>query len=85
MSIDQQAGQQARLSRFRPAPMIAGIGGELASNNGPRLIVDERPMLARVEAFEGLRAAVRFGFNPKKSGPDHAVSVIFPARAESER
>ena len=49
MSIDQQAGQQARLGRFRPAPMIAGIGGELASDNGPGLIVDERPMLARVE------------------------------------
>ena len=36
-------------------------------------------------ASEGARAAVRFGFNPKKSGPDHAVPVIFPARAESER
>ena len=34
---------------------------------------------------EGLRAAVRFGFNPKKSGPDHAVPVIFRAMAESER
>jgi hypothetical protein len=32
-----------------------------------------------------LKAAVRFGFNPKKSGPDHAVPVIFLARAESER
>ena len=27
----------------------------------------------------------RFGFNPKKSGPDHAVPVIFLAMAESER
>jgi hypothetical protein len=34
---------------------------------------------------ERLKAAVRFGFNPKKSGPDHAVPVIFLARAESER
>ena len=49
MSIDQQAGQQARLSCFRPAPMIAGIGGELASNNGPGLRADQRRMLARVE------------------------------------
>jgi hypothetical protein len=49
VSIDQQAGQQARLSRFRPAPMIAGIGGELASDNRPGLIVDQRRMLARVE------------------------------------
>jgi hypothetical protein len=31
------------------------------------------------------RAAVRFGFNPKKSGPDQATPVIFLARAESER
>jgi len=31
------------------------------------------------------RAAERFGFNPKKSGPDHAVPVIFLARPESER
>jgi hypothetical protein len=31
------------------------------------------------------RVADRFGFNPKKSGPDHAVPVIFRARAESER
>ena len=29
--------------------------------------------------------ADRFGFNPKKSGPDHAVPVIFLAMAESER
>jgi hypothetical protein len=29
--------------------MIAGIGGELASDNGPGLIVDQRRMLARVE------------------------------------
>ena len=35
--------------RFRPAPMIASIGGELASNDGPGLIVDQRRMLARVE------------------------------------
>jgi hypothetical protein len=49
VSIDQQAGQQARLSRFRPAPMIAGIGGELISNSGPSFIVDQRRMLARVE------------------------------------
>jgi hypothetical protein len=27
--------------------------------------------------------ADRFGFNPKKSGPDHAVPVIFRAMAES--
>jgi hypothetical protein len=31
------------------------------------------------------RLAGRFGFNPKKSGPDHAVPVIFLAMAESER
>jgi hypothetical protein len=24
---------------------------------------------------------VRFGFNPKKSGPDHAVPVIFRAKS----
>jgi hypothetical protein len=29
--------------------------------------------------------ADRFGFNPKKSGPDHAVPVIFRAMADSER
>jgi hypothetical protein len=29
--------------------------------------------------------ADRFDFNPKKSGPDHAVPVIFLAIAESER
>jgi hypothetical protein len=29
--------------------------------------------------------ADRFGFNPKKSGPDHGVPVIFLAMAESER
>jgi hypothetical protein len=29
--------------------------------------------------------AGRFCFNPKKSGPDHAVPVIFRAMAESER
>jgi len=32
-----------------------------------------------------LAERVRLGFSPKKSGPDHAVPVIFPARAESER
>jgi hypothetical protein len=34
---------------------------------------------------EEWRATVRFGFNPKKSGPDQATPVIFLARAESER
>jgi hypothetical protein len=29
--------------------------------------------------------AGRFRFNPKKSGPDHGVPVIFLATAESER
>jgi hypothetical protein len=29
--------------------------------------------------------ADRFGFNPKKSGPDHGVPVICLAMAESER
>jgi len=29
--------------------------------------------------------AGRFGFNPKNSGPDHAVPVICLAMAESER
>jgi hypothetical protein len=31
------------------------------------------------------RLAGRFAFNPKKSGPDQAVPVIFLARADSER
>jgi hypothetical protein len=31
------------------------------------------------------RGVERFGFNPKNSGPDHAVPVIFLAMAESER
>jgi hypothetical protein len=31
------------------------------------------------------RVAGRFYFNPKKSGPDQAVPVIFLATAESER
>jgi len=34
---------------------------------------------------EERRVADRFGFKPKKSGPDHAVPVIFLAIAESER
>jgi hypothetical protein len=34
---------------------------------------------------EERRLAARFGFNPKKSGPDQAVPVIFLAIAESER
>jgi hypothetical protein len=31
------------------------------------------------------RGVERFGFNPKNSGPDHAVPVIALAVAESER
>jgi hypothetical protein len=34
---------------------------------------------------EERRLVARFGFTPKKSGPDHAVPVIFLAIAESER
>jgi hypothetical protein len=34
---------------------------------------------------EDWRATDRFGFNPKKSGPDQAVPVIFLAKADSER
>jgi hypothetical protein len=37
------------------------------------------------DSCEDLRAADRFGFTPKKSGPDHAVPVIFLAIEESER
>jgi hypothetical protein len=39
----------------------------------------------RLGPREGLRAAVRFGFNPKKSGPDHAVPVIFRAKSLKQR
>src|SRR5437868_2885818 len=48
-SIDQQAGQQARLGGFSPAPMVARIGCELVPNSGPALIVDQRRLLAGVE------------------------------------
>jgi hypothetical protein len=34
---------------------------------------------------EDRREVGRFGFTPKKSGPDQAVPVIFLAIAESER
>jgi hypothetical protein len=34
---------------------------------------------------EDPRAAPRFGFSPKKSGPDHGVPVIFLATADNER
>jgi hypothetical protein len=40
---------------------------------------------ARSGTGEGRRVVDPFGFNPKKSGPDHAVPVIFPATAESDR
>jgi hypothetical protein len=36
-------------------------------------------------ACEDRRVAGRFGFNPKKSGPDQTVPVIFLAIADSER
>src|SRR5437868_11172967 len=48
-SIDQQAGQQARLGRCSPAPMVARIGCELVPNSGPALIVDQGRLLAGVE------------------------------------
>ena len=49
MSVDQQTGQQARLDGFGPAPVVAGIGGELVSNSGPGFTIDQRRMLAGVE------------------------------------
>jgi len=66
---------------------------DAAHNSGlrPEIVCGSRQLAASPSSpaergpREGLRAAVRFGFNPKKSGPDHAVPVIFPARAESER
>src|SRR6202035_3251463 len=48
-SIDQQAGQQARLGGFSPAPMVARIGCELVANSGPALIVDQSRLLSGVE------------------------------------
>jgi hypothetical protein len=36
-------------------------------------------------AAENRQLAGRLRFNPKNSGPDHAVPVIFLAMAESER
>src|SRR6185295_14013714 len=47
--IDQQAGQQARLGNFSPAPMVARIGCELVPNSGPALIVDQGRLLTGVE------------------------------------
>src|SRR5437868_15523058 len=47
-SIDQQAGQQARLGCFSPAPMVARIGCELVPNSGPALIVDQGRLLTGV-------------------------------------
>src|SRR5947208_17167647 len=47
--IDQQTRQQARLGCFRPVPMVARVGCELVSNNGPARIVDQRRLLARVK------------------------------------
>jgi hypothetical protein len=37
------------------------------------------------EAGASGRGADRFGLSPKKSGPDHAVPVIFRAIADNER
>src|SRR5207237_9542758 len=44
-----QAGQQARLGCFSPAPMVHRIGCELAPNSGPVLIVDQSRLLTGVE------------------------------------
>src|SRR5262244_4611167 len=49
MTVDKQAGQQARLGCFGPASMIAGMGGELVANRGPGLLVDQCRMLTRIE------------------------------------
>src|SRR6202040_1142223 len=48
-SIDQQAGQQARLGCFSPAPMGARVGCELVPNGSPALIVDQGRLLTAVE------------------------------------
>jgi hypothetical protein len=49
VSIDEQPGEQARLGGVGSAPVVVGTGGELRLNRGPHLIIDQRPMLARVE------------------------------------
>ena len=49
MNVDQQPGQQARLGGFGPAPVVAGIGGQLVLNSGPGFIIDQCRMLSRIQ------------------------------------
>ena len=66
-------------------PSILVKGGRLDAlaefaTNGVSAVADEYCSLAKAGTL-----AARFAFNPKKSGPDHAVPVIFFARADSAR
>ena len=71
---------------FLLEPFLGGFAGVDRATSAARISSrHRRPLRLNVVPREGLRATVRFAFNPKKSGPDHAVPVIFPARAESER
>src|SRR5215467_8386940 len=49
MTVDKQAGQQARLGCFGSAAVGAGTGGEPVANRGPGLVIDQCRMLARIE------------------------------------
>src|SRR5690348_13456623 len=49
MTVDKQAGQQARLACFGSAAVDAGTGGEPISNRGPGLVIDQCRMLTRIE------------------------------------
>src|SRR5215831_10327248 len=49
MTVDKQAGQQARLGCIGSAAVGAGTGGEPVANRGPGLLIDQCRMLAWVE------------------------------------
>src|SRR5215831_3115537 len=49
MTVDKQAGQQARLGCFGSAALGAGTSGEPVANRGPGLVIDQCWMLTRIE------------------------------------
>ena len=74
---------------FLLQPLLGGFAGCRSRNacgsRHPAALLLSIGALARSGSREKCRVADRPSFNPKKSGPDHAVPVIVLATADSER
>jgi phosphoenolpyruvate synthase/pyruvate phosphate dikinase len=79
VSIDQQAGEKARLGRAGPAPVIAGTGGELPEKCA------EREVLHTHQRRTPLTVRKKLRLEGEINGPGHYIVQARPETVASQR